>query len=471
MGQVFVPAIKEIILTAVDRLIARNADGGISDNAAHIVLLGENAGQNLGDVDHVYVIGSDSLKGGLANNVQEGTTVYGANIFSALVNSTPASLDGPLVAIGFNIAPLVTQRAGSSVLVGDAIARIAPSLISDLDGSVVIGNEAIEYQKTLAANGGTLSRRSVIIGWRAARGASAVWADGSGTSLNENVLIGAQVAENCGAASAAPGTIFESNVIIGTRACINATNAAGLSSQLNVAIGYEVGNNNHRSGTRNVWLGASIVTPGLDSSEDVIIGALANGAHTAGGAFGNNVVIGARANISGLDGRCIFLGSGANSQATIGAGSDFFLVETVNPTTAVRRNLVYGNMGTLTGAVVTACGIAFGLSGAANRDLPGMNIVKIIDGNRDAGLTAPVGGGYFYSNAGNVHWVSSGNVDYDLTNGGVGIFTVATLPAAPPAGTRAFVNDALAPAFGAAVAGGGAVFIPVFFNGAAWIVG
>lgn len=48
-------------------------------------------------------------------------------------------------------------------------------------------------------------------------------------------------------------------------------------------------------------------------------------------------------------------------------------------------------------------------------------------------------------------------------------YTVATLPAAGVAGRRAYVTNALAPAYGAAVAGGGAVVIPVFDNGVAWI--
>lgn len=48
-------------------------------------------------------------------------------------------------------------------------------------------------------------------------------------------------------------------------------------------------------------------------------------------------------------------------------------------------------------------------------------------------------------------------------------YTVATLPAAPPRGTRAYVTNALAPAYLAAVAGGGAVVAPVFFNGTTWV--
>ena len=51
-------------------------------------------------------------------------------------------------------------------------------------------------------------------------------------------------------------------------------------------------------------------------------------------------------------------------------------------------------------------------------------------------------------------------------------YTVATLPpAAGNGGRRVYVTDATAPTFGATVAGGGAVVIPVFSNGANWIVG
>lgn len=51
--------------------------------------------------------------------------------------------------------------------------------------------------------------------------------------------------------------------------------------------------------------------------------------------------------------------------------------------------------------------------------------------------------------------------------------TVASLPAAGTAGagTRTFVSDALAPTFGSAVAGGGAVNVPVYSDGANWMVG
>lgn len=47
---------------------------------------------------------------------------------------------------------------------------------------------------------------------------------------------------------------------------------------------------------------------------------------------------------------------------------------------------------------------------------------------------------------------------------------VANLPAAPPAGSMLYVTNALAPAMGAIVAGGGAAFAAVMWNGANWRV-
>jgi len=61
-----------------------------------------------------------------------------------------------------------------------------------------------------------------------------------------------------------------------------------------------------------------------------------------------------------------------------------------------------------------------------------------------------------------------------VANGGTGAgvaYTVATLPTAGTQGRRAWVTNALAPTFGAAPVGGGAVVIPVFDNGTIWIVG
>lgn len=51
------------------------------------------------------------------------------------------------------------------------------------------------------------------------------------------------------------------------------------------------------------------------------------------------------------------------------------------------------------------------------------------------------------------------------------ILTVATLPALPTQGDRAFVTDANATTFYSIVAGGGANFVPVFYDGSDWRIG
>lgn len=52
-----------------------------------------------------------------------------------------------------------------------------------------------------------------------------------------------------------------------------------------------------------------------------------------------------------------------------------------------------------------------------------------------------------------------------------GTCAVAALPIGALKGARGSVNDALAPVFGNAVAGGGAIFTPVIWDGAVWRVG
>jgi hypothetical protein len=72
---------------------------------------------------------------------------------------------------------------------------------------------------------------------------------------------------------------------------------------------------------------------------------------------------------------------------------------------------------------------------------------------------------YLYNNR---YRLDANGVVPPLTN-----FTVETLPSAESsgAGARAFVTDALSPTFGATVATGGAVAVPVYSDGTNWKVG
>lgn len=71
-------------------------------------------------------------------------------------------------------------------------------------------------------------------------------------------------------------------------------------------------------------------------------------------------------------------------------------------------------------------------------------------------------------NQANSYFDPTGNInDYQLKHTG---YTVAGLAGlSPVAGDREFVTDATAPTYNGVLTGGGAITIPVFYNGAAWV--
>lgn len=107
-----------------------------------------------------------------------------------------------------------------------------------------------------------------------------------------------------------------------------------------------------------------------------------------------------------------------------------------------------------------------------------INWAATVGGAADAGLTRNAAGVVEVNNgtAGTFRDLKLRNL---LAAGGNGSYiqtpsmTVANLAAAATAGAgaRAFVTDALAPVWGAAVAGAGAVKVPVYSDGAGWFVG
>ncbi len=76
-----------------------------------------------------------------------------------------------------------------------------------------------------------------------------------------------------------------------------------------------------------------------------------------------------------------------------------------------------------------------------------------------------------------VEWDAAFTAKVDATDGLfetpvlLKIYTVATLPTATTAlkGALAAVSDATSPTYNAALTGGGAVCVPVFCNGSAWV--
>lgn len=64
-----------------------------------------------------------------------------------------------------------------------------------------------------------------------------------------------------------------------------------------------------------------------------------------------------------------------------------------------------------------------------------------------------------------------GQVSKPQINPATPTYTVATLPSPTVVNQRAFVSDALAPAFIATVIAGGSIRVPVYSDGISWKVG
>lgn len=382
MGQIFIPAPPpSIFLTATDRLIATNADGGISPNAAHLILFGQSAGQNLGDVDNVNVLGASSLTGGFAGNAGgQGTNILGSQNLSTLANN---GVDGPFQIIGFNDLPLLTQNLSSSMQVIGA--NIGPFAVGGgtIGHNVLIGDFVLGNWGAGSPNNVSLLD-CIIIGRRAAFGG----ADARG--LATSTIIGVEACVNWGVSG---GGGINTSVIIGDRAApfLGSTNTA----------------------TENVIIGATICPSITNAVRNVIIGSGSDvaGAQTDNVAIGTNadlrgglnVTLGGRNQVS-VTSRNIVLGHGADQGATA-LRSDTLVIGTFDPNTVTKRTAIYGDLAQ--GALIlgnSTQGTDRDIGGAASR-----NIVKLLNGV--VGGANPVGGGYFYVNAGALHWVGSAGTD------------------------------------------------------------
>jgi hypothetical protein len=436
----------------------------MSPLASHIILLGENAGANLGALTDIIGLGREVLSGGLAAVAQNGTIVIGGLSLDALNNIIPPEVfDGPITSVGAGNIPLQTSRVGALVMLGAGIGANFPALGLEPSASVFIGNNVLGRQRALRAGYGLGNAllQSVIIGDGAARGHVGLIANGDGTSIGRSVIIGAEAMGNIGLTGG--GAASASNIAIGYQAGLNFGFQSAGSNSNTIAIGSTCASN-AISTSNNVFVGSGINISPTSGSEHTMIGHGIVGTWVAGSS--GNVALGATNVLSGLGSGNILIGTACNSTVLLPAAANHrFLVETG---IAVKRTLLYGLM-----SDASPGGLIVGDSTTANRDVPGFNILKIIDGSSTG--VAPVGGGFLTSIAGELHWRSTGNIDYAITPGASrGIFTVATLPVpgvGAPQGNTAFVTDALAPAFGAAPTAGGAVFVPVYCDGAAWFVG
>lgn len=425
MGQVSVPSRQDILLTATDRLQARNAGAG--NTGDRVVLFGSNAGLNSAIADKI-IIGNEAFKAGFSDTAANGMIVIGAQAAQNLTATDATAGGSATIVIGFQTIQLATT-AGSGVYIG---AKVGAELLA-------------------AAGNPNGYQRNVVIGAYSARNIQAT----NGFPFSDNVLIGGRAV----IAGALDNNSVLNCVVIGAQACDSLGSGAGILTQC-VYIGFRAGRNATSNVGQNVAIGSAAGNTLGSGTTQTILGSNAN---VNGGNRG--VYIGADNGSTGPNSGddCVMIGYGITNRTTmnrvilIGRGcgesepntnNDVFLIETFDGV-GTRRNVMYGNLAT--GNILT------GLSTpGTNRDLPGTNIHKILNGTKSG--AAPVGGGFFYGVAGVLHWVDTANVDSVLSPGAGQL----------AASTTAYTNNAAAAAAtiaNAPVAGNPTKWIPINDNG------
>lgn len=242
---------------------------------------------------------------------------------------------------------------------------------------------------------------------------------------------------------------------------------------------------------------------GLAPNTTAVITVTGNGTFPDPGTGG--VVIGA-AVTGGVAGRVLFEGAGpvvADSAALTFNSSTGAL----SATSFVGANLALSGGAALNNnqnaftqvSVTNANAGANALAGTTFTDGTNVLIMRYVGAGAGSSVTGTAKSGLIYSDGGSLRLVSDGGGDIQMYIGSqtlglsisnvgaatipgllkvngvlnLGVFTVGTLPNAGTSGqgATAFVTDSLAPAFGVAVANGGAAKVPVYSDGAAWIVG
>lgn len=355
--------------------------------------LGGKAAGNYTDLSDLTVIGDSAFSAGTAiahNNdpALAGTLAIGSSALAVNTISGNQTFPLPNLAIGRN-ALKTCVNAGGCVVIGDN----ALSAYSSTNGGsgnnepaynmVVIGQEAMQ-NATILVGGASGSFESVVIGARCMRGgiSGAV----ANLAAQYSVIIGAAALANAGA-----GNVISESVIIGQNAC---SSFQGGSSINNVYIGFGVGGAAGAGTSYNTVIGAGSGPGNQTATNTTIVGA----ATVAGGGF--NTMIGGGQVLSSAAAGCTLIGYGAGNGAS--AGNDQLMIEIWNG--ASISGLIYGNF--LTGNTILG-----NSTEGTNRDMPGTNIVKLLNGTKTG---APTGGGFFYVSAGALHWVGGSGTDTTL---------------------------------------------------------
>ena len=254
-----------------------------------------------------------------------------------------------------------------------------------------------------------------------------------------------------GKGTLATNTTGAANTAIGNQALLQNTTASN-----NTAVGYQAGYSNttgaaitaigaqalysNTTGNNNTAIGYYSLYTNQTGTTNVALGRVAGYSTTSNG----NTFIGDAAGYTSNSNNSIYgntcVGASAGYNLTTGYGNQFF-GGGYNP---AGFNMTTGNL------ITIICGFIGNTGGLDIRT--SNNYIVLADGAGNIGV--------YFDNAQQA--VFSATV---RTAG----YLVANLPTGVT-GMRAHVTNALAPTFGATVVGGGAVTIPVFYNGSNWIV-
>ena len=246
----------------------------------------------------------------------------------------------------------------------------------------------------------------------------------------------------------------------------------------NTALGFETLNSASLSGTESVGVGYRALLNNTTGNYNTAVGAYASRQNTTG--INNAAVGGSALQNTTTGGGNTAMGAYALLENTTGFNNSAYGTQALNSNNAGAQSSAFGNSA-LERFVSTGNQTAIGYRALRGGDATPANNTGV----QNIAIGFQAGDAI---TTGNTNLVIGYDIDVDSAtdNNQINIanryfhnrlrhapVTVANLIAAATigAGARAFVSDALAPVFGSAVTGGGAVNVPVYSTGAAWFVG
>lgn len=367
-----------------DQIIGINA--GKLATGARIFLAGKSAGNN-STVSDLIIIGDLAGSAGITDPNAQFSIIIGSGSAKAVTNFSAAGqlVPGELIVLGSNSMPLLIGGS-ASILVGSGILANATIVNPNVIGSNILMGHNILSGPTAIAN---VIGRNVVIGNNALVGAAGNF------NPFENVIIGDA------AGGAITGVNLGANVFIGQAVAFQ----AGNNVINNVVIGQGSAPNLAVGSSQNSILGATVTLSG--GSNSTVVGSLNAVSASNNTLLGSN--INAQTNVAGQANIYIGFNVGAGPVVEEPIGNTNILMVGIGngQATAVEKMMIYGN--------IAAGNFVLGNSTRnVNRDMVGTNTLKIINGT-SGGATAPIGGGYFYVLAGDLHFVDSANLDTTLS--------------------------------------------------------